>query len=136
ISLDIEIPDDLPAVRASQPQLEQVIVNLLLNSRDAFRLAEHEGDIGSRGIRIAARRHAPGAVCLVTEDTAGGIEPATLPRIFDPFFTTRPAGVGAGVGLSVSRGIITRFGGTMTVGNTNRGARFDITLPEWDVEAA
>lgn len=136
ISLVVDIPPDLPPVRAIQQPLEQVIVNLLVNSRDAFRIGARRNDNAARAVRVAARCRGAGTIGLTAEDTAGGIDPAVLPHIFDPFFTTKPVGAGTGVGLSVSRAIVSRFGGTLTAGNTRHGVRFDMTLAEWTARAA
>ncbi|MCY1398314.1 Sensor kinase CckA [compost metagenome] len=66
---------------------------------------------------------------LLVEDNGGGIDPRLLERIFEPFFTTKPVGVGTGLGLSVSYGIIDNMGGGLSVSNAELGARFCIELP-------
>ena len=58
-----------------------------------------------------------------------GIDPRLLERIFEPFFTTKPIGIGTGLGLSVSYGIIDNMGGRLSVSNTEHGARFCVELP-------
>ena len=68
-------------------------------------------------------------VRLWVEDNGGGIDPRLLERIFEPFFTTKPVGVGTGLGLSVSYGIIENMGGRLSVRNGDEGARFCIELP-------
>ncbi|WP_311201175.1 ATP-binding protein, partial [Pseudomonas protegens] len=68
-------------------------------------------------------------VRLWVEDNAGGIDPRLLERIFEPFFTTKPVGVGTGLGLSVSYGIVQNMGGRLSVSNGQDGARFCIELP-------
>jgi signal transduction histidine kinase len=68
-------------------------------------------------------------VRLWVEDNGGGIDPRLLERIFEPFFTTKPVGVGTGLGLSVSYGIVQNMGGKLSVSNSAEGARFCIELP-------
>ena len=115
-------------VRGHVDQLEQVLINLLVNARDAL-LGKREKDrdfapwIGL-GIETAPRH-----VRLWVQDNAGGIDPRLLERIFEPFFTTKPVGVGTGLGLSVSYGIIDNMGGRLSVSNTEHGARFCVELP-------
>ena len=105
-----------------------MLINLLVNARDAL-LGKREKDrdfapwIGL-GIETAPRH-----VRLWVQDNAGGIDPRLLERIFEPFFTTKPVGVGTGLGLSVSYGIIDNMGGRLSVSNTEHGARFCVELP-------
>ena len=66
---------------------------------------------------------------LFVEDNGGGIDARLLERIFEPFFTTKPIGVGTGLGLSVSYGIVENMGGRLSVANSEHGARFCVELP-------
>ncbi|MOA67823.1 Sensor protein TorS [compost metagenome] len=68
-------------------------------------------------------------VRLWVEDNGGGIDPRLLERTFEPFFTTKPVGVGTGLGLSVSYGIVQNMGGQLSVLNAEQGACFCIELP-------
>jgi two-component system C4-dicarboxylate transport sensor histidine kinase DctB len=68
-------------------------------------------------------------VYLIVADHAGGIPEADLPQVFQPFFTTKMAGEGMGLGLSISYGIVSDMGGTMTVSNSKDGAVFELRLP-------
>ncbi|MHC8316357.1 ATP-binding protein [Pseudomonas sp. LB3P31] len=115
-------------VRGHVDQLEQVLINLMVNARDAL-LAKREIDREFQPwIAVDAERD--GAVVrLLVEDNGGGIEPRLLERIFEPFFTTKPVGVGTGLGLSVSYGIVDNMGGRLSVSNSVDGARFCIELP-------
>ncbi len=116
-----------PAVLAQVMPLEQVLVNLLLNARDA--LAIHRPV--QRRIRIAAEAGPrPGLVQLSVSDNGGGISPAILPLVFQPFVTTKLADKGTGLGLSICHGIIGRLGGEIAARNDADGAVFTITLPE------
>ncbi|WP_445179905.1 ATP-binding protein [Pseudomonas sp. McL0111] len=115
-------------VRGYVDQLEQVLINLMVNARDAL-LGKREKDSTFKPwISIYAERDEL-KVRLWVEDNGGGIDPRLLERIFEPFFTTKPVGVGTGLGLSVSYGIIENMGGLLSVRNSVEGARFCIELP-------
>jgi PAS domain S-box-containing protein len=115
-------------VRGYVDQLEQVLINLMVNARDAL-LGKRESESGFKPwISIYAERDEE-KVRLWVEDNGGGIDPRLLERIFEPFFTTKPVGVGTGLGLSVSYGIIENMGGHLSVRNSAEGARFCIELP-------
>ncbi|MCK1793334.1 PAS domain-containing sensor histidine kinase [Pseudomonas violetae] len=115
-------------VRGHVDQLEQVLINLMVNARDAL-LARREADRQFQPwIALDAERDAQ-HVRLWVEDNGGGIDPRLLERIFEPFFTTKPVGVGTGLGLSVSYGIVQNMGGRLSVTNSQYGARFCIELP-------
>jgi C4-dicarboxylate-specific signal transduction histidine kinase len=123
IELVTELAEDCPFVLGHTIQLEQVLLNLLTNARDAIVQREGEAKITLRvffddeGVQIC------------TEDTGGGIPEEILPRIFEPFFTTKEMGKGTGLGLSVGYGIIRDMNGTIVVENIDNGARFKILLP-------
>jgi signal transduction histidine kinase len=111
----------LPRVRCLAGQLNQVFMNLLMNSCDAL---EGRGTIRLRSRRIK------GGVRLEFADDGPGIPAEVQGRIFEPFFTTKPVGQGTGLGLSLSHGIIERHGGRMLVSSEpGEGATFIIELP-------
>ncbi|MEA2064348.1 MAG: response regulator [Gemmatimonadota bacterium] len=124
------LPPGLPYIAGDQDRLQQVIMNLLVNARDALLDTGEKGcDTGctaSRGrtVQVSAREkvtgNAPG-VEFVVADNGPGIPPERIKSIFDPFFTTKESGKGTGLGLSISYGIISEFGGTIEVKST-RGA--------------
>jgi PAS domain S-box-containing protein len=115
-------------VRGYVDQLEQVLINLMVNARDAL-LGKREADREFKPwISVYAERDAY-SVRLWVEDNGGSIDPRLLERIFEPFFTTKPVGVGTGLGLSVSYGIVENMGGKLSVRNSVEGARFCIELP-------
>ncbi|MFU2329282.1 ATP-binding protein [Pseudomonas sp. NFX98] len=115
-------------VRGHVDQLEQVLINLMVNARDAL-LGKREGHPEFKPwIAVYAERHEQ-SVRLWVEDNGGGIDHRLLERIFEPFFTTKPVGVGTGLGLSVSYGIVENMGGKLSVRNSTEGARFCIELP-------
>lgn len=134
IDLSTRFEPALPEVLCRQDQLEQVIINLLQNARDA--LVEHRPDVSGaarRRIRIDVARESaatsPAMVRIEVADNAGGIPEGIIERVFQPFFTTKPPGKGTGLGLSVSFGIIRDHGGSLSVRNGPDGAVFTIRLP-------
>jgi signal transduction histidine kinase len=111
----------LPRVQCYAGQLNQVFLNLLINACDAI---ENKGTI-----RIKTRPTS-GGVRLIFHDDGPGIPAAVQSRIFDPFFTTKPIGVGTGLGLSLSHGIIERHDGKISVSSLpGRGTTFTVDLP-------
>lgn len=123
VSVDCDIPPDLLPVHAVRAPLQQVLVNLISNACDAYRINGR----GDRRIRIAARAEGTMVHVSVT-DSAGGIPGPIRHRIFEPFVTTKSAGEGTGLGLAISLATITRFGGTLDVRNVDGGAVFDLRL--------
>jgi two-component system cell cycle sensor histidine kinase/response regulator CckA len=123
-------------VRADPAQLEQVILNLAINARDAM---PHGGTLSIETSNIQvdaayARLHpglVPGSyVRLWVADTGHGMSPEVLARIFEPFFTTKDAGKGSGLGISTVYGIVKQSGGCVTVtSEPGRGAAFAVYLP-------
>jgi len=132
VTLDIHLPETNHAILGSESQLEQVLINMITNARDSIREKAPTGDgqntIGS--IRVDVEEDAEDAVvCIRVRDTGGGISDATLERIFDPFFTTKEVGVGTGLGLSVSYGIVNAMGGSIVAQNVDGGCEFLVELP-------
>ena len=132
IQLDIDLPETCHPVNGHFIQLEQVIMNLLGNARDAIERKvdeEETSDVENR-IRVTVEDDPEeDSVRLSIEDTGGGIPEDVLPKIFDPFFTTKGIGKGTGVGLSISYGIVVEMGGTIVAENTDHGARFTLSFP-------
>jgi PAS domain S-box-containing protein len=123
ITVVTELAEHCPPVLGHRIQMEQVLLNLITNARDA--IAENSGEA-----KITLRVFTdPQGVHITAEDTGGGIPEAALARIFEPFFTTKEIGKGTGLGLSVSYGIVREMNGTIAAENINDGARFTITLP-------
>ncbi len=100
IEFRAELAADLPVCRIHPVRLEQVLLNLLTNARDAF----VEGDVAKdrRWIRVATVATDENSVTLEVEDSAGGIPTEIIDRVFDPFYTTKDVGKGTGLGLSIS----------------------------------
>jgi PAS domain S-box-containing protein len=134
IEVELELPRELPRVVADEAQLEQVLMNLLVNARDA--LDELPGDRRDKRIAIRAARCAldggGGAGVLISVcDNGPGMSREVVERAFDPFFTTKEVGKGTGLGLSISYGLVRDFGGTLDVqSEPQRGATFAIRLRE------
>lgn len=134
IALDFElIGESLPEITGHQQLLEQVIINLVLNARDAIlaksnRLADQTSFKGRIAIRGEYQKLS-NAIVVQVEDNGGGVSAFLKGRLFDPFFTTKPAGKGTGLGLSVSFGIISEMNGTIACLDGDEGAIFEVRLP-------
>ena len=147
ITLKTHHDRDLGPVRADPRQLEQVVINLAVNARDAIqaRAGEHASGtlsfitrrVAARDVRRTGSEIIPAGdyTVLIAEDTGGGIPPDNLPKIFEPFFTTKEQGKGTGLGLSTVYGIVKQSGGFIFADNVVgpdrliKGARFTIYLP-------
>ena len=129
IAVRLPVPGATKALVLVRPgALEQVMVNLLANARDAFEVHPQPGMEQEIEIRVTDDPEQP-EVHLEVEDNAGGIAEDVLPNIFDPFFTTKGEGKGSGLGLSICASIVRQQGGTIHAGNGPRGALFRIALP-------
>lgn len=132
IALDLRLGRDLPLVFGHREQLEQVLINLMLNAKDAI-LANRPTDVDADSIagevRIDTQPGSGSGLRVRVQDSGGGIPEALLPRIFEPFFTTKEVGKGTGLGLSISYGMISDMGGQLSACNVGRGAEFQIELP-------
>jgi signal transduction histidine kinase len=137
IRLRLDLGCEEPCVtRIDVPQLEQVILNLVVNARDAM---PNGGDLVLR-VRKRTPDTTPEGVepcpmlCLSVEDTGEGIPNHIKARLFDPFFTTKPRDKGTGLGLSVAYGIVRQHGGWLAVDSeVGVGSRFHVWLPAAEV---
>ncbi len=145
IQLVVTHDRNLGLVRADPTQLEQVIVNLVVNARDAIQEhSQRSGGDGSGRLTLATRRIRAADVramrsdfipvadytAMIVEDSGSGIPPEHLGKIFEPFFTTKEQGRGTGLGLSTVYGIIKQSGGFIFAdSDPGKGARFSIFLP-------
>jgi PAS domain S-box-containing protein len=121
IELRVALESELPHVRGHRGKIQQVLLNLLSNARDAV---EGGGSISVRTLTCDGR------VVLEVIDDGIGIAESDLPRIFDPFFTTKGRGKGTGLGLSISYGIVREHDGTMRVESVpGEFTRFRVELP-------
>ncbi len=125
ISIETELASDLPGLTADPIQLEQVILNLVVNARDA----------GARQIVLGTERLPQGAgdgpaLVLWVRDDGSGMDAATREKAFDPFFTTKPQGTGTGLGLSTVHGIVAQSGGSVALDSeSGKGTTIRIVLP-------
>jgi len=139
IELEMLHGQNLGHVRVDQGQLEQVIINLVVNARDAMsgggRLAIRTSNLeSSRRLLTQSDQESmpPGEYVLIeVKDTGTGISKEYLERIFEPFFTTKEVGSGTGLGLSTVYGIVRQTGGFIFVDSTiGKGTKFSIYLPQ------
>jgi PAS domain S-box-containing protein len=137
LEFELDLPVALPPVIADPAQMEQVLLNLVVNARDAtsgpgvVRLAVTEAVISGAEDQISPPLTPGRYVALSVSDTGSGIDPAVLPHIFEPFFTTKEDGVGTGLGLSTVYGIVAQSGGGVEVrAREGGGTGFVVYLPE------
>jgi signal transduction histidine kinase len=118
----VDAPDELPPVHGDKHELQQVVLNLFLNSLDA---------LGDRGGAIAVRLSTPpGFVRIEVEDDGPGMAEQDLPRVFDPFFSKKDRPDASGLGMFISYSIVQNHGGTMRVeSGAGRGFRTIVELP-------
>ena len=136
IAVDTELASDLHKVKGDTGNVEQVILNLAVNARDAMP-GGGKLTVRTRNIILTeedARRLPEGKpgefVRLSVEDTGTGMDETTAERIFEPFFSTKEAGRGTGLGLSVVYGIVKQHGGWINVrSRPGKGTRFDVFFP-------
>ncbi len=123
VNLILSPGDAAVVVDADRSQLEHVLLNLVLNARDAM---DKGGDLFLSLVGDVATRQ----VSLIVRDTGAGMDRDTLARIFEPFFTTKPVGSGTGLGLAVVYGAVTHAGGTVRADSTpGEGSTLTVTLP-------
>ena len=136
IEIETDIAEDLPTLELDSSAIQQVVMNLCLNARDAM-------PAGGK-IRISGRRLAPQEslcdscqckfggdyVSIEVADQGKGMDEATRARMFEPFFTTKAVGLGAGMGLAVVHGVVHQYGGHVRVhGDGSPGTRVQVLLP-------
>ncbi len=128
-SVDITVREGLGGeplmVRSHQSLLEQALVNVLVNARDAL-LQSMRTD---RWIALTTGRNSDGRVLITIADNGPGVPADIRERIFEPFFTSKPTGQGTGLGLPLSFGIVREAGGTLSLRPSDEGAVFQIDLP-------
>lgn len=136
IEIEIDVPEEFDSVRCDPNQIQQVLVNLVTNARDAMpdggRLSIQVSDVEVTGedplVRVLG---AAGAYVRVSvSDTGVGMDDNTLVRLFEPFYSRKPAGLGTGLGLSIAYGIVTQHGGYIQAhSELGRGSTLRFFLP-------
>jgi two-component system NtrC family sensor kinase len=122
VEIQTNFEEDLPSLKLSVTELQQVFFNLINNAIDAM-------DNGGGTLTISSRRQ-ENYIVIKVADTGKGIPEANLDRLFDPFFTTKPVGKGTGLGLSICYGIIDKLGGKIEVESTvGVGTAFLVYIP-------
>ncbi|HEX4644377.1 MAG TPA: PAS domain-containing protein, partial [Verrucomicrobiae bacterium] len=124
VSVQTRLEPNLPPLTGDRVQLQQVLMNLVINSLDA--LSEVAGQ--PRALTILAGMDSPRSICISVQDTGIGIDPQRMTEVFEPFHTTKTNGLG--LGLSISRSIVEAHGGALSVlSNEGPGVTFQFTLP-------
>ncbi len=137
IDLSLEHGTDLGLVRADQGQMEQVLINLAVNARDAMpgggKLSVRTNNLlAAEPLPLIGEETLPAGewVTVTVKDNGTGIPPEALPRIFEPFFSTKDVGAGTGLGLATVHGIVHQTGGYISVNTAvGKGTTFTIYLP-------
>lgn len=136
ISVDFRLDDGVPEIRGDEVELQQMVLNLCLNARDAMEnggrlVIETRPLTEEQRVRLSAGDPVSGGCCLSVRDTGAGMPPEVVERIFEPFFTTKDeANQGTGLGLAMVYGIVRRHGGTIDVrSHLGVGTTFEILLP-------
>jgi len=136
IVINLQLDDNLWNIEADEGNLEQVIMNLVVNARDAM---PHGGtltiktenlELSEQDCALIPHSNPGNFICLTIQDTGCGVPTEVIDKIFDPFFTTKEAGKGTGLGLSVAYGIIKKHNGWINVeSEPEKGTIFTICLP-------
>ncbi len=143
IRLETSLAKDLGVVRADPIQIEQVLMNLAVNARDAMpdggwlRIGTENGHMDAELAARYSSIQAGPCVILTFSDTGIGMDAETQARAFEPFFTTKARGRGTGLGLSTAYGIVKQSGGSIWVrSEVGKGATFQVYLPRLDADRA
>ncbi len=136
VEVAVERPERLGRVRADPSQLEQVLLNLVVNARDAMpgggalRISFRDVAIGAEGLEIPGDLGPGPYVAIEVADTGVGMTEEVRRRVFEPYFTTKPEGRGNGIGLATVHGIVKSCGGQVAVRSAlGKGSVFTVLLP-------
>jgi PAS domain S-box-containing protein len=132
IEMEVNVPEDLPMIKCRSQQIQQVIMNLLTNSRDTLN-EKYPGHHEDKIIRITAQETADHWIRFTVEDHGTGVSTENRERVFDPFFTTKPKSKGTGLGLSISHTIVEDHGGELNMeSEPGCWTRFHVDLPVYE----
>jgi PAS domain S-box-containing protein len=141
IDIRLELADDLARINADPAQIEQIIMNLSVNARDAMgeegtlTIRTENADLDAEYYRARAEAEPGDYVLLSVTDTGSGIEAETQQHIFEPFYTTKGIGKGTGLGLAMVYGIVKQHGGHITCSSkVGKGTTFKVYLPSLSTE--
>ncbi len=127
VGIELILDDDLPLIQVQPVQIQQVFVNLILNAAESF--ADTQSD--NRMIHVVSGKTEDGFVFAEVRDNGAGITAETRPHIFEPFFTTKNTGMGVGLSISQSYGIVQEHGGWISVkSDVGQGSCFSVYLPK------
>ena len=136
ITLEFSPPPELPLVQADRGMIEQVIMNLAVNARDAMpsggtlTISTNPIELNDAYVQTHPEARLGVFVCLRVSDTGCGMDPATMARIFEPFFTTKEVGKGTGLGLATVYGIVKQHEGWVEVSSeVGKGSTFNVFFP-------
>ena len=122
IKVEVDVPEDMPAIETDRGKLQQVLVNLVNNAFQAM-------DSGCI-LDIAAFPAGADKVRITISDTGCGMPEENLPKIFEPFFTTKEGNKGTGLGLTITYGLVKKLHGDISAtSKVHEGTTFTITLP-------
>jgi signal transduction histidine kinase/CheY-like chemotaxis protein len=141
VAISVDLADDLERVLIDPAKLDQVLVNLAVNARDAMRERGGTLTVATRNMRLSEEKAAEWSVphegpwvTLTVEDSGDGMSPEVLGHIFEPFFTTKDEGAGYGLGLATVFGIVKQSDGHIVVeSELGKGSRFVILLPPTEI---
>jgi PAS domain S-box-containing protein len=129
-TITVDIPGDLPKIKCRTQQIQQVVMNILTNARDALNERYPESD-ENKAIKITCapfEKEGEKWIRTTMENHGGAIPAEIIQRIFDPFFTTKPRDVGTGLGLSISYGIVSEHKGMLSVESDENSTSFHMDL--------
>jgi PAS domain S-box-containing protein len=135
VELATDLQGALPAVLIDPVQVEQVLLNLCINARDAMkgagaiRVGVHAASVAGAVCASCQKKFGGTFVTLSVRDSGGGIPPQVMERMFEPFFSTKDAGRGSGMGLAMVHGIVHEHGGHIAVDSSPSGTTFTVYLP-------
>jgi nitrogen-specific signal transduction histidine kinase/CheY-like chemotaxis protein len=136
VTLEFNPPPELPLVQADTGMIEQVIMNLAVNARDAMpqggtlTISTNPVEMNDAYVQTHPEARLGAFVCLRVSDTGSGMDSATMARIFEPFFTTKAVGKGTGLGLATVYGIVKQHEGWIEVSSdVGRGSTFNVFFP-------